>query len=159
MWIAEVFFFLLFATERLLRLSPPSSYFPPLVWRCRDLLPRLPGLMGTHCIGGYTKRTSGRALMAPRPVEKCSVLYEPGARRHALESDVLGGVKAYVALHGAKDPAVVYTATVVVHKYLRGCSEWREAVLMAHSPSTGIRYLAVWFPIGQVRRLLPEGRS
>lgn len=56
--------------------------------------------------------------MAPRPVEKCSVLYEPGARRHALESDVLGGVKAYVALHGAKGPAVVYTATVVVHKYL-----------------------------------------
>lgn len=84
--------------------------------------------------------------MTPRPVEKCSVLYEPGARRHALESD-------------AKGPAVVYTATVVVHKYLRGCSEWREAVLIAHSPGPGIGYLAVRVPIGQVQRLLPEGRS
>lgn len=32
--------------------------------------------------------------MAPMPVERCSVLYEPGARRHALESEGLGGVKA-----------------------------------------------------------------
>lgn len=69
----------------------------------------------------------------PRPVEKCSVLYEPGAGGHALESEALGDVKAYVALLGANGPAVVYTATVVVYMYLRGCSEWREAVLMAHS--------------------------
>lgn len=148
MWIAKVFFLLLllFATGPLLRLFfSLSSYFPPLAWRCRDLLPRLPGLMGSRRIGGYTKCTFRRALMAPMPVERCSVLYEPGARRHALESEGLGGVKAALLCKG-----IVYTAPVVVYKHLRGCSEWREAVLMAHSLLAAFvparRYQVPWSP-------------
>lgn len=69
--------------------------------------------MGSRCIGGYTKRTFKRALMAPMPAERCSILYEPGARRHALESEGLGGVKAEL-----RCKYIVYSATVVVYNVL-----------------------------------------
>lgn len=71
--------------------------------------------MGSHCIGGLhqTQVPKGQALMAPMPVEKCSVLYEPGARRHALESEALGGVKAEL-----RCKYMVYTATVAVYLHV-----------------------------------------
>jgi hypothetical protein len=100
MWIAKVFFFLLlFATGPLLRsFFLPFFLFPAFGLALQGPSPSIARPDGLELHRGLHKSMFRRALMAPMPVRKCSVLYEPGARRHALESEALGRCQGRVAL-------------------------------------------------------------
>lgn len=146
MWIAKVSFFFLFSSlpQASLEKFFPFFLFPAFGLALQGPSPTIARPDGLAPHRGLHKRQFRRALMAPMPVERCSVLCEPGARRHALESEGLGGVKAAL-----RCKYIVYTATVVVYKHLRGCSEWRESVLMAHSLVAFVparRYQVPWSP-------------